>query len=52
MLVVSFTASKAKKHKETKKSQGVLNFSEDDKVQDQGNLYITHVYIVVRLIGL
>jgi len=46
MFVVSFTASKAKKHKGTKKSQGVLNFSEDEKVQDQGNLNIMHVYII------
>lgn len=36
---LSFLASEAKKHKGTKKSQGVINFSQDEKGQDhQGTL--------------
>ena len=44
VVVVSFTASKTKKRKGAKKSQEVINFSEDEKVQDhQGNNYIMYI---------
>ena len=42
-VVLSFLASEAKKHKGTKKSQGVINFSQDEKGQDHQGTLLSYI---------